>query len=209
VDRHSSLPNGLTWRGGIIHIDTTVGGSRISRSCKTASVPEARRLLETLRGQVRIADLTGIHAHILKAKTSLEEFIDQELVRLQVDGASPKTLAKYKGIMATFARFVRQQLKGTPTLDDIDHGMVQSYKSHAATTLRTRIEARKLSIEAVSFTLPLLAAPYWSSKTVMALTATSEGLAAFNRSTTLPRILSCGHPRPASASHAGKVWEYI
>ncbi len=138
MDRHSALPDGLTWRSGVIHIETMVGGSRISRSCKTTSVPEARRLLETLRGQIRIADLTGIKAHVLKPKASLEEFIDQELARLQVDGSSPKTLVKYKGVMTAFARYVRHQVKRSPALEDITHGMVQSYKSHAATTLRTR-----------------------------------------------------------------------
>jgi hypothetical protein len=100
MGKHSELPPGLARRGNAIHIDTSVDGRHLRRSCKTTSVPEAHRLLDTLRGQIRIGTLTGIPAHILKPKTSLEGFIEQEFARLQVDGSSPRTLAKYRGVMA-------------------------------------------------------------------------------------------------------------
>ena len=69
------MPEGLTWRGGVIHINTTVGGRRIARSCHTKSVPEARRMLDLLKGQIHMAELTGIEAPAFQTQVNLAEFV--------------------------------------------------------------------------------------------------------------------------------------
>jgi hypothetical protein len=104
------LPEGLTWRGGAIHIDTTVGGRRISRSCRTTLLPEARHLLETVRGQIRVAILTGIVPHVFQPRVDFAEFVARALAAMRLDGAARKTLAKYTGIMRFFGDYLRRRL---------------------------------------------------------------------------------------------------
>lgn len=96
------LPEGLCWRGGTIYINTSMGGRRVSRSCKTTSVPEAKRLLATIRSQVRVAELTGEKPPVFEQPVDLAAFVADEIAQMRVDGASAKTLTKYTGVMEAF-----------------------------------------------------------------------------------------------------------
>lgn len=69
------LPDGLIWRGDAPHIDTSLSGRRIRRSCGTSSVPEARRLLDTLCGQRRMTELIGIAAPVGQRRVDLRDFL--------------------------------------------------------------------------------------------------------------------------------------
>ena len=107
---NSDLPPGLVWRGGLIHICTTVAGRRISRSSRSASVPEAKRMLDVLRGLVRMAELTGTEAPVFHQHVSLGSFVAEQLALMRVDGLSDKTLAKYTGVMTFFGAFLQRRL---------------------------------------------------------------------------------------------------
>lgn len=135
---HPPLPDGLCWRGDTIHIHTSVGGRRISRSCRTASVPEARRLLETIRSQVRVAELTGVKAPVFEERVALAVFVADEIAQMRVDGASAKTLVKYTGVMEAFGSFLQQKLGREPWIHEVTHALVVSFKTHAGSTLRRR-----------------------------------------------------------------------
>ena len=132
------MPEGLTWRGGVIHINTTVGGRRIARSCHTKSVPEARRMLDLLKGQIHMAELTGIEAPAFQTQVNLAEFVRLELDKLTHDGAAKKTLTKYRGVMQVFIEFVGQKMARPPYVSDITHDLMQNFKIHATTTPRRR-----------------------------------------------------------------------
>lgn len=120
---HPPLPDGLCWRGNTIHIHTSVGGRRVSRSCKTASIPEARRLLETIRSQIRVAELTGIEAPVFEQRVDWTSFTAAEIDCLRFDGASAKTLIKYAGVASFFGAFLRQKLGREAWVQDITHAL--------------------------------------------------------------------------------------
>lgn len=134
----TSLPDGLIWRGDILHIDTTVSGRRISRSCRSDSIPEARRLLDTIRGQMRLEELTGVAAPAFKQRIDAREFVHDELARMPLDGSSPRTVVKYTGVMRFFCDFLCRRFRRAAWMHEVDHESVQAFKVHASSTLRRR-----------------------------------------------------------------------
>lgn len=137
--RTAKLPPGLVWRGRTIHIDTTVDGQRVTRSCRTSSVQEARRMLDTLRAKARWAEITGEPARRERAgRITLAAFAEQVLEELRVDRAAPRTIARYRGVIVRFERFCHERLGHPPRLREIDPELVRRYKVHAANTPRTR-----------------------------------------------------------------------
>lgn len=139
---HPPLPDRLCWRGDIIHIHTSVGSRQISRSCKTASVPEAKRLLETIRSQIRVAELTGVAAPVFEQRVDWRSFAAAEIDCMRVDGASVKTLVKYTGVVSFFGAFLRQKLGREAWVHEITHTLVQAFKTYAGTLLRRRNGAK-------------------------------------------------------------------
>ena len=139
---HPQLPDGLSWRGDIIHIHTSVGGRRISRSCKTASVPEAKRLLETIRSQVRVAELTGVKAPVFEKRVDIANFVAKEIAQMRADGAAAKTLVKYTGVMAAFGSFLQQKLGRAAWVHEVTNALVVSFKMHAGSVARHLPENR-------------------------------------------------------------------
>jgi len=128
------LASGLTWRGNTIWIDTFVDGERLRQSCKTNSPAEARKLLDTVKGQRRWAALTGKVPEHLQTKVPLQGFVDDVLREMEVDRFAPRTLARYRYIMRVFVAFCQDELGREPQLKDITDDLLRSYKLHAAST---------------------------------------------------------------------------
>ena len=65
-------------------------------------------MLDVLRGQIRMAELTGTEARVFQQHVSLGSFVAEQLALMRVDGLSDKTLAKYTGVMTFFGAFLQQ-----------------------------------------------------------------------------------------------------
>lgn len=61
---------------------------------------------------------------------------------MRVDGASPRTHLKYHGVMRFFTAFLRQRLGHAPWVHEVNHELVQDFKTHASGLLRHRNGAR-------------------------------------------------------------------
>jgi len=118
--KNATLPPGLIWRDGRIHIRTTIAGRRVRRSTGTDDLSEACRQLETLRGLAHVAKSTGIVPPGLRPRVTLPHFVAEVLTEMEADRASPRTLVKYRGTMARFVDFVRRRVGREPVLADVD-----------------------------------------------------------------------------------------